>query len=102
MLCTKTKTLPRITLIALIYTDQKSAIRTEEARPEKIKLPSLGDENAIQAAIAKGAQAVVDGKLDQKQAKILGYYLQLALSNVKRVDFEEGWGADEAGDAHCG
>lgn len=68
----------------------------EEARPEKIKLPSLGDANAIQAAIAKGAQAVVDGKLDQKQAGVLGYYLQLALSNVKRVDFEEGWEPDEA------
>jgi hypothetical protein len=63
----------------------------EEARPEKIKLPSLGGANAIQAAIAKGAQAVVDGKLDQKQAGVLGYYLQLALSNVKHVDFEEGW-----------
>ena len=63
----------------------------EEARPEKIKLPSLGDANAIQAAIAKGAQAVVDGKLDQKQAGVLGYYLQLALSNVGRVDFEDGW-----------
>ena len=68
----------------------------EEARPEKIKLPSLGDANAIQAAIAKGAQAVVDGKLDQRQAGILGYYLQLALSNVKRLDFEEGWDEDEA------
>ena len=63
----------------------------EDARPEKIKLPSLGDANAIQAAIAKGAQAVVDGRLDQKQAGLLGYYLQLALSNVGRVDFEEGW-----------
>jgi hypothetical protein len=63
----------------------------EEARPETIRLPGLGDANAIQAAIAKGAQAVVDGKLDQKQAGILGYYLQLALSNVSRVDFEEGW-----------
>ena len=61
----------------------------EEARPEKIKLPGLGDANAIQAAIAKGAQAVVDGKLEHKQASILGYYLQLALSNVGRVDFEE-------------
>jgi hypothetical protein len=61
----------------------------EEARPEKIKLPNLGDANAIHAAIAKGAQAVVDGKLDYKQASILGYYLQLALSNVGRVDFEE-------------
>ncbi len=61
----------------------------EEARPTKIQMPSLGDANAIQAAIAKGAQAVVDGKLEQKQASILGYYLQLALSNVGRVDFEE-------------
>ena len=61
----------------------------EEARPEKIKLPNLGDANAIHAAIAKGAQAVVDGKLEYKQASILGYYLQLALSNVGRVNFEE-------------
>ncbi|MGZ4830418.1 MAG: hypothetical protein ACXV78_12320, partial [Candidatus Angelobacter sp.] len=49
----------------------------EEARPEKIDLPNLGDANAIHGAIAKGAQAVVDGKLDYKQASILGYYLQL-------------------------
>jgi hypothetical protein len=61
----------------------------EAARPEKIDLPNLGDAHAIHAAIAKGAQAVVDGKLDYKQASILGYYLQLALSNVGRVDFEE-------------
>ncbi|HEV7673315.1 MAG TPA: hypothetical protein VGQ12_02165 [Candidatus Angelobacter sp.] len=60
----------------------------EEARPEKLNLPSLGDAHAIHAAIAKGAQAVVDGKLEYKQASILGYYLQLALSNVGRVDFE--------------
>jgi len=61
----------------------------EEARPEKIKLPSLADANGIHAAIAKGAQAVVDGKLDRKEASILGYYLQLALSNVGRVKIEE-------------
>ena len=61
----------------------------EAARPEKIDLPNLGDANAIHGAIAKGAQAVVDGKLDYKQASILGYYLQLALSNVGRVNFEE-------------
>jgi len=48
-----------------------------------------GDARAIHGAIAKGAQAVVDGKLDYKQASILGYYLQLALSNVKHVKFEE-------------
>ncbi|HET9837399.1 MAG TPA: hypothetical protein VFR84_04130 [Candidatus Angelobacter sp.] len=66
----------------------------EEARPQKIRLPNLADANGIHAAIAKGAQAVVDGTLDQKQASILGYYLQLALSNVGRVDFEDNPTAD--------
>jgi hypothetical protein len=61
----------------------------EEARPEKINLPNLGDAYGIHGAIAKGAQGVVDGKLDYKQASILGYYLQLALSNVKHVKFED-------------
>jgi hypothetical protein len=61
----------------------------EEARPEKINLPNLGDAHAIHAAIAKGAQAVVDGKLEYKQASILGYYLQLALTSVGRVDNED-------------
>ena len=61
----------------------------EEARPQKISLPNLADARGIHGAIAKGAQAVVDGKLDYKQASILGYYLQLALSNVRRVDLEE-------------
>jgi hypothetical protein len=31
----------------------------------------------------------VDGKLDYTQASILGYYLQLALSNVGKVDVQE-------------
>jgi hypothetical protein len=61
----------------------------EEARPEKIDLPNLGDARAIHGAIAKGMQAVVDGKLETKQAGILGYFLQLALSNVKQVEIEE-------------
>ena len=61
----------------------------EEARPEKIRLPNLADAAGIHGAIAKGAQAVVDGKIDYKQASILGYYLQLALSNVGKVNVEE-------------
>lgn len=61
----------------------------EAARPEKIDLPNLGDAYGIHGAIAKGAQGVVDGKLDYKQASILGYFLQLALSNVKHVNFED-------------
>lgn len=61
----------------------------EEARPVKLRLPNLADAAGIHGAIATGAQAVVDGKLDYKQASILGYYLQLALSNVGRVEVEE-------------
>ncbi len=61
----------------------------EEARPRKISLPSLDDANGIQVAIAKAAQALVDGQLEQKQASLLAYYLQLAVSNVDRLDFEE-------------
>ena len=61
----------------------------EEARPVKLRLPNLADAAGIHGAIATGAQAVVDGKLDYKQASILGYYLQLALSNVGKVGFEE-------------
>jgi hypothetical protein len=69
----------------------------EEARPVKLRLPNLADAAGIHGAIATGAQAVVDGKLDYKQASILGYYLQLALSNVGRVDFEEVPTADARG-----
>ena len=59
----------------------------EEARPVKLRLPNLADAAGIHGAIATGAQAVVDGKLDYKQASILGYYLQLALSNVGKAGF---------------
>jgi hypothetical protein len=67
----------------------------EEARPQKMKLPALDDANGIQIAIAKGAQAMLDGMLDRQEAGLLGYYLQLALSNVGRVDFEDEWEVEE-------
>ena len=67
----------------------------EDARPATIDLPSLDDANGIQVAIAKAAQALVDGKLEPKQASLLVYYLQLALSNVDRVDFEDSGEEDE-------
>jgi len=60
----------------------------EAARPKKFSLPALDDANAIQVAITKGAQGLVDGTLEEKCATRLGYYLQLAMSNVGRVDFE--------------
>lgn len=70
-------------------------VAMEEARPKTLKLPALDDANGIQIAIAKAAQAVVDGTLDRQQAGLLGYYLQLAVSNVGRVDFEDGWEATD-------
>jgi hypothetical protein len=60
----------------------------EAARPTKFNLPALDDANAIQVAITKGAQGLVDGTLEEKRATKLAYYLQLAMSNVGRVDFE--------------
>ena len=60
----------------------------EAARPKQFNLPALDDANAIQVAITKGAQGLVDGTLEEKRATKLAYYLQLAMSNVGRVDFE--------------
>jgi len=60
----------------------------EEARPRKIGLPTLEDANGIQVAIQKGAQGLLDGTLERKDAGLLAYYLQLAVSNVNRVNFE--------------
>ncbi len=59
----------------------------EAARPKQFNLPALDDANAIQVAITKGAQGLVDGTLEEKRATKLAYYLQLAMSNVGRVDF---------------
>lgn len=60
----------------------------EAARPKKFNLPALDDANAIQVAITKGAQGLVDGTLEEKRATRLAYFLQLAISNVGRVKFE--------------
>jgi hypothetical protein len=60
----------------------------DSLRPETLDLPSLDNPNDIQLAIAKVAQAFLDGRLQQKEASTLGYVLQLALSNVNRLDYE--------------
>lgn len=60
----------------------------QAAQPRGLDLPPLDDPNSIQLAIMKVTQRLVDGTLDQKQAGILGYYLQLASNNVGRVNFE--------------
>lgn len=60
----------------------------EAARPKKFSLPALDDANAIQVAITKGAQGLLDGTLDEKCAVKLAQYLRLAASNVSKVRFE--------------
>ena len=60
----------------------------EAARPTKFSLPALDDANSIQVAIDRGIQGLVDGTLEEKRATKLAYFLQLAISNVGRVNFE--------------
>lgn len=60
----------------------------EAARPTKFSLPALDDANSIQVALNKTAQGLVDGTLNEKVATKLAYVLQVAMTNVDRVDFE--------------
>ena len=71
----------------------------EAARPTKFSLPALDDANSIQVALNKTAQGLVDGTLDEKVATKLAYVLQVAMSNVGKVNFEpeEERGRDRGG-----
>jgi hypothetical protein len=55
---------------------------------EEFELPPLDDANALQVAITKGARSLLKGTLDEKRAMKLAYFLQLAVANVGRVNFE--------------
>ena len=65
-----------------------------DARPKDFAIPALDDASGIQIGIQRLAQGVADGTLDAKKATTLGYLLQLALSNVGRVDFEKDTAAE--------
>jgi hypothetical protein len=67
----------------------------EAARPTKFSLPALDDANSIQVALNKTAQGLVDGTLDEKVATKLAYVLQVAMSNVNKLDFEPEEGEEE-------
>jgi hypothetical protein len=58
------------------------------AREKEFDLPPLDDPNAVQVAITQGARGLLKGTLDEKRAMRLAYYLQLAVTNVTRVNFE--------------
>ena len=70
----------------------------EAARPTKFSLPALDDANSIQVGLTKTAQGLVDGTLDEKVATKLAYVLQVAMSNVGRVNFEPEEEEGESGD----
>jgi hypothetical protein len=55
---------------------------------EDFTMPPLDDANAVQAAITRCARGLLDGTLDEKRAMRVGYFLQLAVTNVGRVNFE--------------
>ena len=59
-----------------------------KTKEEEFELPPLDDANAVQVAIAQGARGLLKGTLDEKRAMRLAYYLQLAVTNVSRVNFE--------------
>jgi hypothetical protein len=59
-----------------------------KTKEDVFELPPLDDANAVQVAIAQGAQGLLKGTLDEKRAMRLAYYLQLAVTNVSRVNFE--------------
>jgi hypothetical protein len=65
---------------------------------EQFELPPLDDANAIQAAITDTARRVAKGKLDEKTSMRLAYFLQLAVTNVTRVNFEPPYEGEVSGD----
>jgi hypothetical protein len=64
------------------------AMMAARDKEKEFELPPLDDPNAVQVAITRGARGVLDGSLDEKRAMKLAYFLQLAVTNVNRVNFE--------------
>jgi len=59
-----------------------------EQYEEQRRIPLLEDANSIQVAIMKVIRGLADGRLDQKQATLLLWALQIAASNVRRTRFD--------------
>ena len=52
-----------------------------------LDIPPLEDGNAVQVVLTDLARAVADGRIDTSKATVLGYILQTAAFNLKRVQF---------------
>ena len=62
--------------------------RKRNAKPPACELPPLEDANAIQVAVMEIARALLEDRLELRRASLLLYALQIASSNLKRVNFE--------------
>lgn len=59
-----------------------------------IVLPVLEDGNAIQVSLQEVLHALLDGRLDSRRAGLLLYGLQVATSNLRRLDIKP-WHSEE-------
>src|SRR5258708_7088321 len=77
------------------YTPEEQALMDQATKPyQRYEVAVMADQRRAQEARGKSGQALVDGKMEQKRASLLAYYLQRALSNVGRVNFED-WEEEE-------
>jgi len=66
---------------------QRLRIATEVEDPQPFVLPLLEDANSIQMALMQIMQMMIAGRMDRKMAGTLLYSLQIASSNLARVNF---------------
>ena len=64
------------------------AINRPRRQSDPFVLPALEDANAIQLAVQEVIEALLGKRIDNKRAGLLLYALQIASSNLKRVNFE--------------
>lgn len=66
---------------------QRLRMETEVEDPQPMVLPLLEDANAIQMALMEIMQLMISGRVERKMGATLLYSLQIASSNLARVNF---------------
>ena len=66
---------------------QRLRLVSELPDPEPLTLPLLEDANAVQMALMQVMNLLIQGRVDRKLAGTLLYSLQIASSNLARVNF---------------
>ncbi len=67
--------------------------------PTEIHLPAFEDAHSIQLMLRQVTELVLKRKIDLKEASVLLYALQIASSNLKRLEFDEPQPEDVVTDA---